>query len=130
MLSVKKILYKILEKPIVVESGVGGTGNAWHYRKWSDGTAEAWIRIQKTLTGVQSGAAPWSGYIYEIGTSNYPTNLFIEEPVGTISGSVGTAWCVVSYSQFYQQGISVILTSNVNASQNCVARAYAIGRWK
>ena len=112
----------------IVEEGAGGTDNAWHYRKWSDGTSEAWVRIEKTLTGT-STAAPWTGNMYNMGTSNYPDGLFLSAPTGTISGSVGSGYCVVSYMQFYGNGISTTLTSNVTGSQNCVIRAYAVGRW-
>lgn len=125
----KTLLSKILNVPMVIEEGVGGTDNAWHYRKWSDGTSEAWARIQKTLTGT-STAAPWTGNMYNMGTSNYPTGVFRSAPTGTISGSVGSGYCVVSYMQFYDNGISATLTSNASGSQICVIRAYAIGRWK
>lgn len=39
MISAKKLLYQIFEKPLVTEHGTSGN---WAYRKWSDGTSEAW----------------------------------------------------------------------------------------
>lgn len=115
--------------PSIIEEGVGGTNNAWHYRKWSDGTAECWARITKRITPKQA-TAPWSGYIFDMGTSNYPTNLFVSAPTGTISGAIGTAYCVISYMQFYYNGISTILTSNASSAQDCVINVRAIGKWK
>ena len=38
-ISLKKLLNKILEAPIIIESDTIGI---WTYRKWSDGIAEAW----------------------------------------------------------------------------------------
>ena len=43
MLSTKKLLYKLLQMPFVIEEGVVGVAN---YRKWSDGTLEQWGIIQ------------------------------------------------------------------------------------
>lgn len=105
-----------------------GTSGIWTYRKWSDGTAECWGRDIKTLTGT-SATAPWQGYMFNVGTINYPSNLFTKVPTVTVNGAVASEYCVVSYAKGYLRLVSVALTSNRSGSQECTTNIHAIGKW-
>lgn len=112
--------------PSIVEQGTSGI---WTYRKWSDGTAECWGRDVRSITGT-SATAPWTGYMFNVGSLNYPSNLFVEVPTVTVTGAVGAEYCVVSYARGYLALVSIALTSNRSGSQTCTSNVHAIGRWQ
>lgn len=64
----------------IVESRLSeaGSDSGWSYRKWSDGTAECWGKFAiSTALNTQ-----WAGYYTGfLGAFDYPSDLFIEEPV-------------------------------------------------
>lgn len=61
--------------PHIIESGTDGI---WSYRKWSDGTAECWGKSSVSA----DTSTQWAGYYTGVfGAINYPSNLFVEEPV-------------------------------------------------
>ena len=73
----------------VVESGTSG---GWHYRKWSDGTAECWGRHSWTISSWTGwGSTYYSSYS---GTINYPSGLFNATPTVVADGgaSSGDTW--------------------------------------
>lgn len=51
---VKELIGKILNTPVVVETGTSGN---WYYRKWSDGTAECWGRYVFNVTATEMSFA-------------------------------------------------------------------------
>lgn len=69
----------------IKESGVSGN---WHWRKWSDGTAECWGTHSWTI----SSWSGWGGTYYTnySGTINYPSSLFNDTPTVTADGSCST----------------------------------------
>ena len=86
MLSVKKILYKILEKPIIVEYGKSGM---WNYRKWSDGTVECWGYKSISTNRTQWGNSGW--YYIQAEPDNYPSGIFVHTEVQYVSGQLTTS---------------------------------------
>lgn len=70
----------------IVESGTSGI---WSYRKWSDGTAECWGRIDYNMGtfNTQSGSLYIADNLCEF--VNYPSHLFIEAPVEVASAIAG-----------------------------------------
>lgn len=90
--SIKEVLARILNTPLVIESGTSGI---WTYRKWSNGIAECWGTVSWTITSWTA----WGGWYYSNASpnTNFPANLFIAAPVltaigRTSNGDVGTYW--------------------------------------
>lgn len=71
MLSAKKLIYKILERPHVVEHGTSGT---WMYRKWSDGRAEAWGHKNQAQYAIT--VTYGYGYYGALISFSFPTGVF------------------------------------------------------
>lgn len=69
-LDIKALLTRILNCPMMIDSG---TDDIWHYRKWSDGTAECWALQAKSFTMT-------SGYgvdeFYTTSSELFPSGLF------------------------------------------------------
>ena len=122
----------ITNLPRIVEQGTEG---GWTYRKWSDGTSEAWksIGIVTQSTGAYSNP--------------FPRGLF----VATDSSTENTAVCV-TITPWYgsgndaNRGTRTIMFTDGSSTSNFVAylrtlsggvysgyfgaRVYAIGKWK
>ena len=62
MLDMKKALTKLMQTPKVIESGREGI---WQYRKWSDGTYDAWYDGSINLYA----GSPWLGGYFHKSTS-------------------------------------------------------------
>lgn len=124
MLSVKKLIYKILSLPMVVEEGTVGT---WMYRKWSDGTAECWgLFGEKTLS---ISTAYGNAFYGAFQTVTFPNGLFVDRPIPSLSlrnsngvwgGINGLSATYVSYYPFCSK----------SGNQTIEEEVYAIGRWK
>lgn len=116
----------------VIEEGGTGTNTNWHYRKWSDGTLECWIRKEYSSVNITSSFGQMR-YASLSAVPNYPVN-FLYYPVVSITGTVtsGNGWVagnntnysvtnvggLVAYAPTNQSGVSV--TVNI----------YAIGKWR
>lgn len=105
----------ITNNPSIVESGTSGI---WTYRKWSDGTAECWGKSTNSAGAAQRN--------YRI---NYPTGLFISEPVlsacGNCDGAVNSGVRYVNTTAIF---CDVWITSESAAASKLYV--YAIGKWK
>ena len=81
-----------------------GTKNGWRYRKWSDGVAEAWAIITKSLTVNQ----PEGTLFYDSCSIDIPSGLFSTVPVANItvhrSGGYGAYYTIGSISKTVCQG--------------------------
>lgn len=109
MLSTKKLLYKILSKPIVVESGTSGI---WTYRKWSDGTYDAWY---DGTINLGAGTA-WCGGYYHLSTSDLTPPSFstgVTSFYGATTSAVLAVYCGASstYRSYWLNGSSGTLNN-------------------
>ena len=82
MISLKKLLVKILDQfkyDYVTDKGVT---NGWYYQKWHSGKRECWTTVDYTGTSSTS----WGNIRISsnIALSNFPTNLFTTAPELTV----------------------------------------------
>lgn len=70
-------------KAVVVEAGTYGI---WTYRKWSDGTAEAWGTASAQLSPYYSGGG---FYAYQTGAIPFVPGLFSSDPIVNVDGKIG-----------------------------------------
>lgn len=70
-------------KAVVVEAGTYGI---WTYRKWSDGTAEAWGTASAQLSPYYSGGG---FYAYQTGAIAFVPGLFSSDPIVNVDGKIG-----------------------------------------
>lgn len=70
-------------KAVVVEAGTYGI---WTYRKWSDGTAEAWGTASAQLSPYYSGGG---FYAYQTGAVAFVPGLFSSAPIVNVDGKIG-----------------------------------------
>ena len=113
----------------IIEEGTETIGNIhWTYRKWSDGTAEAWGYISSYQVNCNSSY----GYMYYGPLQDhqyFPTNLFIDTPIINITfisgdGLVGGIYSIVKEYFSYYPYVP-------NAGTHYIAwRAYLIGKWR
>lgn len=129
MLDVKVLLTMILDAlktDYIVEQGTNGI---WTYRKWNSGVVECWGLKTQTITST-SGGGPFSGYCFAFSSTSFPTSLFNEKPVVSVTGKVGSNYNCVSYVSVSSSSISIELQANVSGSRSCEAHIHAIGKWK
>lgn len=124
MLSTKKLIYKILNLPLVVEEG---SSSDWTYRKWSNGTSECWLNYTEPTAQTFS---PTGNVFYRMITGlNFPSGLFISQPtvIATVdSGSISS--CMTANVTY--QTCSVAVMSSTNNARAVNVKLYAKGRWK
>ena len=106
----------------IVENGITGD---WYWRKWSDGTAEAWAIISQSVTswtqwGSMYYSNPYTSY-------NYPTGLFIAEPVIQVSAQGPSGNNADSFSVGMNNGGSASATPRLFATRPASG---ATGTWK
>lgn len=117
----------------IVESGTDGI---WNYRKWSDGTAECWGRIDYNMGtfNTQSGSL----YIADnlCGSLNYPSYLFIEAPVEVASAIAGNyaiwlaPWDGAGTKDHTAQYKAIRTSSTNSTSLSGYISLIAKGKWK
>lgn len=129
MLSVKKLIYKILQCPHVVESGTSGD---WAYRKWSDGTAECWKTwVSAPFSPATSVGGFYGRVIPAIGTFSLPSGLFVTAPIMSVNLTEwGSGYFWGNARAVTPTSFKMTLIRNDNASSDGVAKIYAIGAWK
>ncbi len=125
-ISLKKILAKLLNTRMVIESGTDGI---WTYRKWTDGTAECWAKINE-------GSITWSNlwtYAYYSGqiTRSFPTNLFQETPIIMTSAesNAGLNYITIITAGTSNSQVQYYVTSSKNETRVCYTHIYAKGVW-
>lgn len=122
----KTISDKWLSQSVVhiVESGTSGN---WTYRKWSDGTAEAWFKY--TEPTAQAFTASGNFYYRSIAGLYFPSGLFTGTPVVQAiiqMGNVGS--CEIN--SINATSCSILVLSAVSAARAVTVNLYAIGRWE
>lgn len=117
---------ELRNKASIVESGTDGI---WEYRKWSDGTAECWGKGSFAVSYSAWGSLYSSGY----GQWNYPSGLFVSEPICNFSPITGNgdAWLYGSGqgSATKTTKVAYIRATSANAGTGYVS-IHAIGKWK
>lgn len=127
---------KIQGSPItdfVVEQGTTGI---WNYRKWSDGTAECWGRIDYNMGtfNTQSGSLYIADNLCE--SVNYPSYLFIEAPVEVASAIAGNyaiwlaPWDGAGTKDHTAQYKAIRTSSTSSTSLSGYISLIAKGKWK
>lgn len=104
-----------------------GTDNTWTWRKWSDGTCEAWRTWEGT--GTTDGSV-LGGYYKSIEFS-FPENLFNVTPhFAVASGRMGTGVSMVCARDLYATKLVMHILTNQSGSSSIILRAYVKGTWK
>lgn len=111
-----------------------GTDGIWTYRKWNSGISECWGSVDTSTS-----FAVWTAPIYYGSTysadQTYPTNLFIEKPILSVSMSMygSDVWhsslsnalpTMTSTGRYYP------LRVGSGSSGTFSTQFYAIGKWK
>lgn len=113
--------------PSIVEQGTSGN---WTYRKWSDGTAECWIR--DAVNEVNFSTKYGNGYYASQLTYAFPTNIFVSVPMVQVSmqdgGGYGSWFSLAGVTNTSLHGYPYATTQASNI--NCAIYIYAIGKWK
>lgn len=117
----------------IVESGTDGI---WNYRKWSDGTAECWGRIDYNMGtfNTQSGSLYIADNLCE--SVNYPSYLFIEAPVEIASAIAGNyaiwlaPWDGAGTKDHTAQYKAIRTSSTSSTSLSGYISLIAKGKWK
>ena len=128
MLNLKALLTKILSCPMVIDHGVRGI---WHWRKWSDGTAECWgtwSSASVTHYGQQFG-----GYAYNSGTINFPSGLFKATPIVNYSGYIGNSFFLTgthTLNSVSKDGFVAYVLTAVSGAQSMIVYIHVIGQWQ
>lgn len=122
----KTIADKWLPQSVVHVVEADTSGN-WTYRKWSDGTAEAWFKY--TEPTAQAFTASGNFYYRSIAGFYFPSDLFTEVPVvqATIQmGNVGS--CEIN--SISATSCSILVLSAVSAARAVTVNLHAVGRWE
>lgn len=107
----------------IVEQGTDGD---WTYRKWSNGTAECWLKKSFSVT-IATVATSW--HRGQINNTSIPSGLFIESPLCIATSNNSTYWVGVN-------GVSTSIIGNiyiydvVNGTSTVWLSVYLIGKWK
>lgn len=118
--------FKINGVPLVDFIVAQGTSGIWTYRKWANGTLEAWTTGEFSFTATPT--ALMGGY-YSTYTLELPA-LFSNTPTCFVHGKIGTGMgyaCILSRSKT-SMGLGVF--GNQNNTTSYITSVYAIGRWK
>lgn len=118
--------FKINGVPLVDFIVGQGTSGIWTYRKWANGTLEAWTTGEFSFTATPT--ALMGGY-YSTYTLELPA-LFSNTPTCFVHGKIGTGMgyaCILSRSKT-SMGLGVF--GNQNNTTSYITSVYAIGRWK
>lgn len=124
--SIKEILGKILNTPIVVEQGTSGI---WTYRKWSDGTSECWGRASITLSNYNT----YNGFYGYMADFAFPSGLFIAGhiPTHTYTVTVDSGFGIAAGGQgTTNTNMRIYALGTAKGSQPCIFDMVAKGKWK
>lgn len=122
MLDMKKALTKIMEAPIVVETGT--TSNS-RYRKWSDGTMELWMNYVGNVTF--TGDRATHAFTLPVTFTSTPYMY------ATVNGDTDVYWSsVISCRYLSETSVSVVVErkTSTSGSYKIGISFYAIGKWK
>lgn len=110
----------IAGKPFVTEEGTNG---AWHFRKWSNGTTEAW----SSVTGAAQAGRVWTApiYYYDL-TVTFPTGLFSAAPNNIQLANNNAQWVPLGANAVTASGFNVRLIKPTTSAQAIAFFIYAI----
>ena len=129
VLNFKKLLAKLLNTRMVVESGTEGI---WTYRKWSDGTAECWART--AITTYTHTATSGYGY-YTSADFALPNGLFQTVTAGFSNRAQGSGstpsntLITINGRELTTSNFGVWVQSASSGSQSISISLYVIGNW-
>lgn len=137
MLDLKKALARILNTPLVVESGSASTTTGrpftWTYRKWSDGTAECWGYSSPANYALTAA----SGYGYYLTENAYfPANLFTSVDVAVCNRKQGSGsspsntLVTITANNISPTHIGYYVISTLSNTQSLSVVMYVKGKWK
>lgn len=108
----------------IVEQGTDGD---WTYRKWSNGTAECWLRKNYTIS-----ISTVATYFHRGSISNiaFPSGLFIANPVCVGVGANSTYWINVSNADKDKIANIYVYDVTNGTSLSVGVALYAKGQWK
>ena len=125
-LKLKQFLSKLVNTPMIIEQGTEGV---WTWRKWSNGTAECWGKINE-------GSITWSSlwtYSYYSGqiTRQLPTGLFLNTPLITSSAesNAGLNYITIITATTSNTQFTYYITSSKAETRTCYTHFYMIGNW-
>ena len=126
----KAILNEILPSCATLYVVDSGTDNDWEYRKWSDGTYEAWRYYQATgLTMTTSSAGTYYSESTGVKTLSFPsfhTNWL--QGYATMAPSQGSG--IIIYQVKADNGFKIIFRAHASTSNSsCGCNLYLRGRW-
>lgn len=107
----------------VVEQGTLGI---WTYRKWNSGLSECWTTSTLITTG-SAWANIMGGYGYSV-SYNFPSGLFISNPVTTGNGRTGSGGGFV-FCSGSTKSISAYVVGN-QEDPKLTVEFFAKGKWK
>lgn len=107
-----------------------GTSGIWTYRKWESGIAECWCLKTETVQITSN----YGGAYYGQSSINFPTGLYIAEPILTATRQGRDGAGLVHISPYFvnaeRAGYFVDNTNSSYANAPIGIAFYAIGRWK
>lgn len=100
-----------------------GSSGAWSYRRWSDGTVEAWT---KASLGAQTGTIWATPIRYKDLTAAIPSGIFTEAPAVFVT-STSSQWWVNSADATSATSVSFRLLTLAASEQSASVAIYAKG---
>ena len=124
MISAKKLLYRLLSLPLVVEAG---TQDGWSYRKWSNGIMEAW----RGGWGSTGSFTAWGSLFYrDIDGPSIPSGMFNATPTAFLTPLGSQAAVFGVYSVTTTRIGKIRFIHNAANDEACYANIYLFGTWK
>ena len=120
--TVQSSLYMLADNSIVEQ----GTSGDWTYRKWSNGTAECWLKKSFSVT-ISTVASSW--HRGQINNTSIPSGLFIESPLCIATSNSSTYWVGVNGVSTSVIG-RIYVYDVVNGTSTVWLSVYLIGKWK
>ena len=119
------MISKIKNLLMIIEQGTSGI---WHYRKWSDGTAECWGTM---VTGNISVSALSGFYGGTSACDAFPTDLFITKPQVFVNCETwGSGYHLAYAYNVTKDRCRLGGIRNDGNSSPMTANIHAIGKWK
>ena len=119
---VKELIGKILNTPVVVETGTSGI---WTYRKWSDGTTEAWGYVE----GTTNSGGDWEYIAVAPSFFLLAHHMYIEATGWAFSSASAGVKYAYAYIVNNEWRIDTWLRQGL-ASVSCGVSYHIFGRWK
>ena len=123
---------KIWLKPITDSSEYiieEGTNGIWTYRIWNSGISECWGKQSISVTTSTSNNGYYTG---SVGSLQYPSNLFISEPVlnCTLKASSFPGHLFIDGTESSSYTGEISIAAHSNTTVNGYIHLSAKGRWK